>query len=188
MLSKKKKSVSVSGISIPPPLIVFFLYLAPKYTGLISHLSLLVPQVQPRSMVSAFFLKCPAWVLNTRGWPVSNIMGFLGGSDGKESACNVGNLDLIPELERSPGEGNGNPLQYSCLGNPTDRGAWRATVYGFTKELDTTEWLTLNTSQPYPLWCVNIHSVVVTWYGNSCCCCSCLVLKSCLTLLWPHGL
>ena len=66
-------------------------------------------------------------------------MGFLGGSDGKESACNVGNLDLIPELDRSPGEGNGNPLQYSCLGNPTDRGAWRATVYGFTKELDTTE-------------------------------------------------
>ena len=66
-------------------------------------------------------------------------MGFLGGSDGKESACNVGNLDLIPESGRSPGKGNGNPLQYSCLGNPTDRGAWRATVHGFTKELDTTE-------------------------------------------------
>ena len=46
-----------------------------------------------------------------------------GGSDGKESACNVGNLGLIPGLGRTPGEENGNPLQYSCLGNPVDRGA-----------------------------------------------------------------
>ena len=47
--------------------------------------------------------------------------GFLCGSDGKESTCNAGDLDSIPGLERSPGEGNGNPLQYSCLGNPIDR-------------------------------------------------------------------
>ena len=46
---------------------------------------------------------------------------------------------MIPELGRSPGEGNGNPLQYSCLENPTDRGAWWATVNGVTKESDTTE-------------------------------------------------
>ena len=59
--------------------------------------------------------------------------GFPGGSNSKESACNVGDLGLIPELERSPGEGNGNPLQYSCLENPMDRGAWRATVHGVTK-------------------------------------------------------
>ena len=45
-------------------------------------------------------------------------MGFLGGSDGKESTCNVGDLGLIPGLGRCPGEGNGNPLQYSCLENP----------------------------------------------------------------------
>ena len=45
-------------------------------------------------------------------------LGFHGGSDGKECACNTGDLDLIPELGRSPGEGHGNPLQYSCLGNP----------------------------------------------------------------------
>ena len=51
---------------------------------------------------------------------------------GKEPACNAGDLDLIPELGRSPGEGNGNPLQHSSLGNPLDRGAWRATVYGVT--------------------------------------------------------
>ena len=49
--------------------------------------------------------------------------GFPGGSDDKESACNAGDLGLIPGSERSPGEGNGYPLQYSCLENPLDRGA-----------------------------------------------------------------
>ena len=61
-------------------------------------------------------------------------MGFPGGSDGKESACNAGNLGLIPGSEKSPGEGNGTPLQYSCLENPMDRGAWWATVYGVTND------------------------------------------------------
>ena len=56
-----------------------------------------------------------------------------GGSDIKESACNAGDLDSIPGLGRSPGEGNGNPLQYSCLENPVDRGAWWATVHKVTK-------------------------------------------------------
>ena len=51
--------------------------------------------------------------------------GFPGGSDGKESACNVGDLCLIPELGRSTGEENGNPLWYSCLENSMIRGAWR---------------------------------------------------------------
>ena len=50
------------------------------------------------------------------------------GSDGKKSACNAGDLGSISGLRRSPGRGNGNPLQYSCLENPMDRGAWRATV------------------------------------------------------------
>ena len=54
---------------------------------------------------------------------------------GKEYTCNAGDVGLIPELGRSPGEGNGNPLQYSCLGNPMDRGAWRATVHGVAKSL-----------------------------------------------------
>ena len=60
-------------------------------------------------------------------------MGFLGGSDGKESACNAGDLGLIPGWGRSPGEGNGNPLQYSGLENSMDRGAWRAIVHGIAK-------------------------------------------------------
>ena len=54
-------------------------------------------------------------------------------SDSKESSCNAGDLDLIPGLERSPGEENGNPLQYSCLENSTDRGACQAIVHGVTK-------------------------------------------------------
>ena len=56
--------------------------------------------------------------------------GFPSGSDGKESACDAGDLSLIPGLGRSPGEGNDNSLQYSCLGNPMDRGAWQAIVHG----------------------------------------------------------
>ena len=56
-----------------------------------------------------------------------------GGSVGKESVCNAGDPGSVPELGRSPGEGNGNPLQYFCLGNLMDRGAWQATVYGVTR-------------------------------------------------------
>ena len=52
------------------------------------------------------------------------MLGFPGGSDGKESACNAQDLGLIPGSGRSPGEGHGNPLQYSCLENPMDGGAW----------------------------------------------------------------
>ena len=55
------------------------------------------------------------------------------GSDSKESVCNMGNLGLIPGSRRSPGEGNGNPFQYSCLENSMDREAWQATVPGVTK-------------------------------------------------------
>ena len=51
----------------------------------------------------------------------------------KNPPANAGDAGSIPESERSPGEGNGNPLQYSCLGNPLDRGAWRAAVHGVTK-------------------------------------------------------
>ena len=59
-------------------------------------------------------------------------LGFPGGSEGKESACNVGDPGLIPRLGRSSGEVNGYPLQYSYLENSMDRGAWRATVHGVT--------------------------------------------------------
>ena len=60
-------------------------------------------------------------------------MGFPCGPHGKESACNGGDLNLILGSERSPGEGNSNPLQYSCLENSMDRGAWWATFHGVPK-------------------------------------------------------
>ena len=62
-----------------------------------------------------------------------NLSLFPGGSDGKESACSAGDLGMIPGSGRSPGEGNGYPLQYSCLENSMERGAWWATVQGVTK-------------------------------------------------------
>ena len=70
--------------------------------------------------------KCPS----TDNWLQK---GFPGGSDGKASACNAGDPGSIPGSRRSPGEGNGNPLQYSCLENSMDRGAWWSTVCGVAK-------------------------------------------------------
>ena len=64
---------------------------------------------------------------------VWHLMGFPGGSDDKESACSVGHPSSIPGLGRSPGEQNGYPLQYTCLENSMDRGAWWATVHRVTK-------------------------------------------------------
>ena len=100
--------------------------------------------------------ECPDLRLGSDFWEkhaggVSDLLwhltkGFPGGSDGKESACNVGDLGSIPGLGRSPGEGNGNPLHYSCLENSMDRGAWWATAHGGLKESDATEQLPLSIS------------------------------------------
>ena len=61
------------------------------------------------------------------------VMGFPGGLEVKAPVCNAGDLGSIPGSGRFPGEGNGNPLQYSCLENPMDRGTWWATVHGVAK-------------------------------------------------------
>ena len=66
-------------------------------------------------------------------YPDILLKGFPGISDGKESACNAGDPGSIPGSGRFPGGGNGNPLQYSCLGNPMEGGSWWATVHGVTK-------------------------------------------------------
>ena len=65
--------------------------------------------------------------------PIDLPGGFPSGSAGEESACSAGDMGLIPGWRRSPGEGNGNPLQYSCLEVLTDRGAWQATVHGLQR-------------------------------------------------------
>ena len=82
-------------------------------------------------------------------------LGFPGGSDGKESVCNAGDLGLIPGLGRSPGEGNGNILQYSCLENPMDRGAWWDAVHGVSKSQTQLEWLTqTHTNTTHSSFCI----------------------------------
>ena len=65
-------------------------------------------------------------------------LDFPGGSVAKNLLANAGDVGLIPGSGRSPGDGNGNPLQYSCLGNPMDRGAWQAAVHGVPEESDLT--------------------------------------------------
>ena len=74
------------------------------------------------------------------------------GSEYKESSCNAGDMGLIPGLGRFPGEGNGNPLQYSCLENPMYRGAWWATVHEVTNDWVMTEWLS---------------TCIIVWYFTS---------------------
>ena len=87
---------------------------------------------------------------------------LIGGSEVKAPACNAGDLGSIPGLGRSPGEGNGNPLQYSCLENPMDGGAWWATVHGVTKSWTRLSDFTLKAYinkaefrgiDAYELWC-----------------------------------
>ena len=82
------------------------------------------------------FNEFPFRVQISSGYTNSKILrseGFPGGSGGKESACSVGDSGLILGSGRFPGEGSGNPLQYSCLENPMDGGAWKATVHGVAK-------------------------------------------------------
>ena len=93
-------------------------------------------------------------------------MGFPGGSDSKEYPCNAGDLGLIAALGRSPLEGNGNPLQYSCLENPTDRGAWWATAHGVA-ESDMTEWLIFSHFS-YIYTTKNIHFLKLKCSWKSC--------------------
>ena len=90
--------------------------------------------------------------------------GFPGGTSGKEPACNVGDTGLIPGLGKSPGGGNGNPLQYSCLENPMDRRAWQATIHRVT--LSRTELKQLSTGQhpcSMPTW-LRFLSINRCWF------------------------
>ena len=79
----------------------------------------------------------------------SSLQGFSGGSCGKEYFCNAGEQGSIPGLGRSPGEGNGYSLQYSCLGNPMVRGAWQAIVHGVAKNRT---WLSMHVYSLQMIW------------------------------------
>ena len=94
------------------------------------------------STVSNALLRITDLPFVTGLWGGTLLLDFPGGSDGKASVYNVGDLGSIPGSGRSPGEGNGNPLQYSCLENPMDRGAWYPWGH---KESDTTEQLHFHT-------------------------------------------
>ena len=76
------------------------------------------------------FFTFSIYIFNLKNYAV---YGLLQGLSSKKSACNAGDVGLFPGLGRSPGGGHGNPLHYSCLKNPMDRGAWWATVHGVTK-------------------------------------------------------
>ena len=99
-----------------------------------SRIKSIHPDAQVKSM--------PSWALHSHWLPpspsefsgIKSWLGFPGGSVGKASACDAGDLGSIPGSGRCPGEGNGNPLQYSCLWNPMDRRAWWATVQAVTKD------------------------------------------------------
>ena len=93
--------------------------------------------------------------------------GFPDVSEGKVSACNVGNLRSIPELVKSPEEGNGFPFRYSSLGNPMDSGAWRATVHGITQSRTwLTNTLTLSFQYYGRFHYVCIEKVTCRWLLN----------------------
>ena len=96
---------------------------------------------------------------------LGNLWGFPAGSVVKNPTANAGDAGLIPGSERHPREENGNALQYSCLGNPIDRGAWQATVHRVAKESDTTRLLNNNSMYPdmssmeMPKHCSRLYSL-----------------------------
>ena len=112
---------------VAPPGFAFSSIHPPGVRASLSHLPL-----QPGPLLWTLDTNISNCVFNISLWLRWD---FPGGSDGKESACNIGDLGSIPGLGRSPGADNGNPLQSSCLGSPMDRGAWRATVHGVAKNL-----------------------------------------------------
>ena len=106
-------------------------------------------------MLEAWFFTALSSVLNS--WLLFQVAKLV-----KSPPANAGDtrdMDSIPGSGRSPGVGNGNPFQYSCLGNPMDRGAWRATAYGVTKEPDMTECACTQASPPRTVDAVSTQNI-----------------------------
>ena len=142
-------------------LLIFCSYSAPQQQSLSTSrffFLYLLPCVR-RNLLSLYWFICYRYFPFTYQY-ITWFKGFPGRSDGKESACNVGDLGLIPGLGRSPGGGHGNPVQYSCLENPMDRGAWWAAVHGVA-ESDTTAWLSISRS---PAWFSSLNLLLPSIY------------------------
>ena len=148
LISSERFSRSVVSNSLQPhglqPARFLCLWNSPgKNTGVNSHSLLL--GIFPTQGLNPGLLHCRQSTYHShfigfiQEFIFSLLLCFPGASDHKESACSAGDPDFILGSGRSPGEGNGNPLQYSCLENPMDRGAWQATVHGVAKN-----WTQLN--------------------------------------------
>ena len=123
-----------------------------------------ISQARKLELVAISFSRGSSWPRDQT--PVSWFGSFPGGLDGKASAHNAGDLGSIPGLERSPEEGNGNPLQYSHPGNPMDRGAWWATVHGVTKESDMTQQLNNNNFLHRQSCCLQTEYFISSFFKN----------------------
>ena len=118
----------------------------------IHNVFFLLPRDEGQSRYTCIhsYIVIPKYLNQPRRPPIGkwmHKMGFPGGSEDKASACNAGDLGSIPGLGRSPGEGNGKPLQYSCLENPMDRGAWWAIVHQGSQRVGH-DWATSHTYSP----------------------------------------
>ena len=152
-IAARQASLSITN-SRSSPRLTSIESVMPSSHLILCHPLLLMPPIPPSIRVfsneSALHMRWPKyWSFSFSIIPsksileffyLLNTMSFPDGSDGKESACNAGDLGLIPESERSPGEGHGYLLQYSCLENFIDRGTWQATVHGIANSL--THWMT----------------------------------------------
>ena len=126
------------------------LFAPSKYHSLFQKLGMEWWTGQVKVLLSYTF--CGRWERHKISELVGHSLAFSGGSvvkKKKKYACKAGNSGSTPGSGRSPGEGNGNLLQYFCLGNSMDRGAWRATVHGVAKESERTWWLN-NSSKGIP--------------------------------------
>ena len=144
--------------------------------GIPSLCKLLLPTTKDLKARYLLFLKLSDYCAYVCTETLKTSGGFPSGSVVKNPPANAGDTSLIPGLERSPGVGNGNPLQYSCLENPIDRGTWRATVRRAAKESDMTYWLNNNKDirkgPVHPLMALALNQAVPwqtwLWFSSHC--------------------